>query len=233
VRRRLLDLGQTFGRLTVLSEEDHDPERKYWRCRCACGVESVVRQDHLVSGRTQSCGCLVPDTTRIRSTTHGDTIGAHRAPEYKVWCAMLERCYKPENTGYKHYGARGIRVCDRWKSYENFLSDMGRRPSPKHTIDREHNDGNYEPSNCRWATYTQQARNRSNNRMLSHNGITCCIAEWADRTGLSQDSIGRRLSDGWSIERALTAPMRVTPGKQTGRPTILHAPGESPGSPRS
>ena len=118
---------------------------------------------------------------------------------------MIDRCSRPSHKFFKHYGGRGISVCERWSKYENFLDDMGRRPTPKHSIDRIDNNGNYEPSNCRWATSKTQLRNRRANRIIDFNGESFCIAEWAERTGTSSAVISQRIDNlGWSIEDALT-----------------------------
>ena len=122
---------------------------------------------------------------------------------------MKARCVVPSASGYENYGGRGIVVCDRWlNSFENFLADMGERPSKAHSIDRyPDNDGNYEPSNCRWATRKQQTRNTRANRRISFCGETLCVAEWAERVGIHCDTIYDRLKLGWSIDRALTEPV--------------------------
>jgi hypothetical protein len=127
--------------------------------------------------------------------------------EYDAWHMCIQRCENPNNPGYKTYGARGIRVCHRWHSFENFFADMGPRPSPRHSIDRIDNDGDYEPGNCRWATPAEQARNRRTNRMIEFGGRTMCISDWAAEIGISCGSLMRRL-DLWGVERALTTPAR-------------------------
>lgn len=126
---------------------------------------------------------------------------------------MINRCRNARSPYYHLYGGRGIKVCERWKGkngFLNFLQDMGRRPSPKHSIDRIDNNGNYEPGNCRWATRIEQNRNRRDNRLVTFNGQTKCIAEWCDETGLPEKSVRARLwLLGWSVEDALTTPIRA------------------------
>jgi len=118
---------------------------------------------------------------------------------------MWTRCSNPNSAMYKHYGARGISVCERWRSFDNFLADMGQRPSPKHSIDRfPNNDGNYEPGNCHWATDIEQHRNRSDNVLVTFNGQTLTCAEWDERLGKKHGFLRDRLSSGWSVEDALT-----------------------------
>lgn len=134
---------------------------------------------------------------------------SHRTPERNVWHAMRSRCHTPTDKDYKNYGARGIRVCDRWRnSFAAFLSDMGPRPSPKHSIDREDNDGNYEPGNCRWATNEEQKANTRVVRLLTLGEETMPMRAWARRLGMRASSIKARLDAGWPIERALTQPSR-------------------------
>lgn len=128
-----------------------------------------------------------------------------KTPEYRIWCNMKERCYSPTNNRFHTYGGRGIRICGRWiNDFETFYKDMGPRPSPKHSIERIHNDGNYEPSNCKWATRLEQANNTSTNRHLAHNGETHTLAEWSRITGMKVPMIWQRLRRGWPVSEALT-----------------------------
>jgi hypothetical protein len=156
--------GQRFGRLLVVKDVGRSMDNKIlWRCQCECGRSTNVRSSYLRSGHTRSCGCLKVDIAPMNAPpkTHGAASNGHRWPEYRAWCGMKERCLNPKNKSYKHYGARGITVCERWiDSFKNFIADMGRRPSPEHSIDRINNDGPYDPANCRWATYKQQLSNQ-------------------------------------------------------------------------
>ncbi len=130
-----------------------------------------------------------------------------KTPTYKCWVAMIERCENPNATKFHNYGGRGIKVCQRWRdSFEAFLADMGVRPN-WHSIDRFPNkDGDYEPGNCRWATLEEQGRNKRNNRLVTHDGLTLTLVEWSERTGLDQNLIGRRIADGWDAKDALATP---------------------------
>lgn len=133
--------------------------------------------------------------------THGMT----GTPTFVAWSSMLARCTNRKAKDYPRYGGRGITICERWRSFENFLADMGERPEGM-TLDRERQDGNYEPGNCRWATPTQQARNRCTNVLVTHAGITATIAEWAERTGLERKTLQWRIRAGWNTARALSTP---------------------------
>jgi hypothetical protein len=140
----------------------------------------------------------------------GRTHGKSKTAIYAVWRGMWERCTKPDARSYKNYGGRGIKVCERWESFDNFLSDMGERP-PLHTIERIDNDGDYEPGNCRWATRKEQNRNKRQNRLIEHDGVVMCLVEWAERFGLRSDALRRRMDvQGMSFAEAISAPMRYS-----------------------
>lgn len=139
---------------------------------------------------------------------HAVTHGMSYSTTYKSWDKMLERCTNPNAHNYPHYGGRGITVCGRWRKFENFLADMGVRPEGM-TIDRENRDGNYEPSNCRWASRSEQARNRSDNVLITIDGETMIQADWAKRSGVPAQTIQRRRSRGWSDRDAVMLPKYV------------------------
>lgn len=153
---RVLDIaGQEFGRLTAIEHVGRTSSRDaLWRCRCACGGERVTSGKSLRSGFSISCGCAAR-----RPKTHGQNCAQNPSGAYRSWIAMHQRCGNPKAQHYRLYGGRGIKVCERWKSFENFFADLGERPRGL-TLDRKDPEGNYEPSNCRWATWSEQRRNQ-------------------------------------------------------------------------
>lgn len=196
--------GHRYGRLTVIRESPNrgTPKRVRWVCRCDCGNETTVSGNAMRRGNTRSCGCLISEGVRRRSTTHGMS----RAPEFWVWSAMRNRTTNPNDRNWKHYGGRGIGICERWLTFENFYADMGLRPSAKHTIERKDNDGPYSPENCCWILMSAQALNKRNARLLEYDGRIQHLIEWARETGLNSSDILYRLKAGWSVEKALTTP---------------------------
>lgn len=202
--------GARFTRLLVLERiaNARNGARGY-RCQCDCGATINTTAGLLVSGHTKSCGCLKRETkSRLKHGGKGTTT-------YKRWRSMRSRCTNKKDSSYANYGAKGVTVCDRWiHSYENFLADMGECPSETMTLDRIENELGYEPGNCRWATSTEQNRNRSNNRMLTLNGETECIATWAERTGIDKANISNRLRLGWTVEKALTTHHDARAGRE-------------------
>jgi hypothetical protein len=204
---RLIDLtGQRFGHLIAIARfGTNNNGDATWLCRCDCGVEKEISGHGLRDGRTKSCGCRRLDGT-IRH-------GLYKSVEYRIWGAMLQRCKNPNAGHYDLYGGRGITVDPRWESFENFLADMGNRPSPKHSIERVDNDGPYSPTNCIWATRAIQSRNTRRTLRLTLNGETLCLKDWAQRFGLEYETLRGRIKKGWGIETALTTPPGSKPLK--------------------
>lgn len=197
--------GQRFGRLIALRVR----VRVYWECKCDCGQPTTVLGESLRLGLTKSCGCINSErVTKGLRTTHGHNPRRSRSPEYSMWAGMIYRCTNKNALNYSKYGGRGIKVCERWTSFENFLADVGPRPSLTHTLDRIDNDGIYEPGNCRWATNTEQLRNTQRNRLITFNSQTFTLAEWAEKVGIDSRTIAARLDKyHWNLERALTTPL--------------------------
>jgi hypothetical protein len=191
-----------FGRLRVIGLAPKRPgcRAAYWRCRCRCGNIVEVRGDALRHPRhgTRSCGCY-NNAKRIRH-------GGSQTREYDTYCNMLYRCTNPDHPRYADWGGRGIKVCRHWsgpKGFIHFLTDMGSCP-PGHTLDRKDVDDDYRPGNCRWLPHAAQARNRRNNRFLTAQGKTQCLAAWAEETGMHHMTITYRIDTlGWDEERAL------------------------------
>ncbi len=207
IRREALILGGRRGRWTVIGAPVRKGGRTLVPCRCDCGTERHVRQDLLISGGSGSCGCLSKEQKAEYLRTHARTHGESRtdSAEYRCWVNIRKRCEKRYSTSFKDYGARGIRVCERWQSFENFLADMGRRPSPKHSIERHDSNGDYEPGNCRWATKHEQVRNTRRSVLIEFRGRTLCLGDWAREIGVSSRTLRWRIEN-WGVERALSVP---------------------------
>lgn len=203
--------GLKYGRLLVLrlAEKPKGCKRSYWICKCDCGKEVRIDAAGMVSGRSKSCGCLQIEITIARGK-HQESGKGKTTAEYRAWCNMKTRCENPNTSHYKHYGGRGIVICERWaSSFENFLSDMGRRPSSKHSVERIDTDKNYEPSNCKWGTDLEQSNNTRRNHFLEHDGKILTISQWSVVTGYRSGAILSRIRAGWSVERALTTPVKM------------------------
>ena len=191
--------GNRYGMLVVLGYESTRKCGAYWLCRCECGQEKAIRGASIKNGSIVSCGCY----GRYRGIRHG----LSRSTEKQIWEHMIARCENPNEPGYELYGGRGIRVCDRWRnSLADFVADMGRRPSRSHSIDRKNNDGNYELSNCRWATPKEQVRNRSITLRIEHLGESKPLAEWCEQFGLDYEAVYYRMRRGYTPETGLFAP---------------------------
>jgi hypothetical protein len=204
--RRAPDLtGAVFGRWLVMQRAENTKfGGARWRCVCACGTEREVSGAELRRGDATSCGCLQKELAAARTTTHGMS----RTKIYAVWKAMMQRCYLKTHCNYAKYGARGVMVCKRWHSFENFYADMGDAPFKGASIDRIDNNGNYAPQNCRWATHAQQAANTSRVRMLEFRGDVLPLAAMAKKYGQPPLRVWQRLERGWELEAALTTPAR-------------------------
>jgi hypothetical protein len=157
-----MQIGQRFGRLTVLKRVgDGKGSNSKWLCHCDCGNEIITFAGNMRRGKTRSCGCLYREARGLATVTHGETRGYKRTVEWQTWAGMFKRCYNPKNKSFRYYGGKGIKVCERWRDYAQFLTDMGRKPSPEHSIDRIDNDDDYTSQNCRWATRREQRMNQT------------------------------------------------------------------------
>ncbi len=189
--------GKKFGRWEVLAFAGVDKtKRQVWKCRCECGTVKEMKRYLLITGNSKSCGCFT------KNRTHGMT----NTRVFKVWDGMKERCGNPNNISYKYYGGRGIKVCGRWLTFENFLKDMG-TPSVGQSLDRIDSDGDYNLTNCRWATAKEQMRNRRDAKYIEYQGHRLHWKDLADQFGINYSTFWSRVFEyGWSIERAIEKP---------------------------
>ena len=220
--------GEKFGRLTIIREKKYKNSKHLTVvCVCECGNIKEIRKSHVISGETLSCGCfaseraretinkiretrIISPEARIRmggKTQFKKTHGMKGTKTYSVWSSMKARCYTKSCGSYKSYGARGIRVCDAWISFEGFFKDMGEATEGK-SIDRIDNNGNYSKDNCRWADAKTQQRNKRTNIFLTIDGVSKTIAEWSELTGIKRDTISKRLQYGWDHKKAVMKEVR-------------------------
>ena len=200
---KLIDLtGQKFGRLTVIERDTSRTGRAYWICQCDCGTVKSIMAKLLCNGHTQSCGCY-----------RKENMSSHRLSRtkiYRTWGDMCSRCHNPNDTGYKHYGGRGIAVCDEWRNdfqpFYDYVSKLEHFGEEGYTLDRINNNGNYEPGNVRWATAKEQSRNKTNNRLVGSHGQDIVLADLAEMTGLTSQLLRDRLERGEQGEYLLRPP---------------------------
>lgn len=190
--------GKKFGRLVVIKQANRDKwGHLLWLCKCNCGKEKIIQSSHLITGHTKSCECIKKETKNLKH-------GHHKTKTYTSWQAMKQRCTNPRVMNYNNYGGRGIKVCERWRKFENFLEDMGEVPRGLQ-IERKDNDGNYCQENCHWVTRKQQARNKRNNHLITYNDKQQCLATWAEEYNIKYHTLYYRIYKlGWSIQKALT-----------------------------
>ncbi len=206
-------IGKRFGRLVVTAVRREIPRVLWAITACDCGNPKDVRLHSLLRGHTRSCGCLRREITSARMSTHGNSRPLNRTSEYVIWTNMKQRCTNPDNPAFRNYGGRGITVSERWiHSFDNFLADMGKRPSDVHEIERRDNENGYCPDNCYWATPQQQARNKRTSRYFEHAGQRMILDDWAKQVGISRKTLTTRLRDGWSVARTLTEPAGMSLG---------------------
>lgn len=189
--------GQKFGMLLALERGTKSPRK--WVFKCDCGRVKEMEKYAVYYGYTKSCGCIRAQ----KNTKHGMT----ESSEYIIWGTMVKRCTNPKSKSFPDYGGRGIKVCPDWLTFTSFIRDMGPKPSPQHTLDRIDNSGNYEPSNCRWATRAVQARNQRRNVNCTFNGVTKCLTDWASELGVHYATLRRHVAAGKHPFLKLEAPL--------------------------
>jgi hypothetical protein len=195
--------GRKFGSLKVVCKAAPDKSgNSRWACKCDCGNITLTRRFPLLSGKTISCGCKL----REKKIKHG----GYKTRLYSIWGGMKDRCYREKNIAYKRYGGRGITVCDEWKNDFAAFRDwaLSHGYGDTLTIDRIDSDGNYEPNNCRWATYLEQENNSSNCTFIEYGGKRMSLADWAREVGLSYETVSNRYHKGLPIEKVLFSPYR-------------------------
>lgn len=202
-----IGVGEIFHLLTYTGNEcSVKGKGRCGKFRCECGIEKLFRISKVVSGETKSCGCRRINSSQALMSRHGKSLdGAGSA--YKSWRSMMDRCYNPRANNYNNYGQRGIKVCERWRYFENFLADMGHRPNGA-SLDRwPDQNGHYEPGNCRWATKEEQENNRRDTRIIEFDGLRLSITQWARKIGIDRSALSRR------IDKNLPLSIALSPGR--------------------
>lgn len=192
---------QKYGRLFALNYSHTENSKRYWTFRCDCGAISTKRVADVTQGKTRSCGCFDKETRSSRAKTHGLT----NTQLHTVWLKIRSRCNSRSDKAYPQYGGRGIALCERWNDFENFRSDMGERPSDKHSIERIDNNKGYSPDNCRWATADEQNRNTRQNRWITFQRRKYIISDLARHLGVDRKTLQHRVESGWT-EAELSLP---------------------------
>ncbi len=209
--KKFIDLtNRETGRLIVLGYAGKRGYHHHWYCKCVCGKTTVVSGQSIRNGHTRSCGCMAYELTGLRSKTHGASgsrkRGVKPSPELIAFRGAKARCSNPKDPNYHHYGGRGIKFL--FNTFEEFLEELGRKPTPKHTVERQDVNGNYEQGNVCWATMKEQQNNRRSNRIEIIDGIPYSLSEWCDIYKTTIARTWNRLHDGWCIKCALTLPFR-------------------------
>jgi len=207
MKRLNIQIGDKFGRWTVVEEPQKRGVYRYFLCRCKCGKTALVRLNSLRQGLSKSCGCLHKELSRTRATKHG----YRNTRLYRIWSGMRQRCENPKCEAYKFYGGRGISVCNEWNSIHAFIKWAKTHGYKKElTIERIDNNGNYEPSNCTWIPMAEQAHNRRSSHIITYKGRSQILTDWAKEYRIGRRTLFYRLKAGWSIRNALTAPLKGT-----------------------
>lgn len=217
-------IGMKFGKLTIIGVSHKNGSGKnYAKCKCDCGNIIDVLPNSLFNNQSKSCGCSKSNNPMLannKSTSSGNyKDGRTKHLLYGTWHQMINRCENPKSKHYDRYGGRGIKVCDEWHEFWNFVQwseSIGGRPDG-YTLDRIDNDGDYCPENCRWADWETQTSNKSSNRYITFNGRTQTIHQWSTETGLNEQTLTNRINRGWSIERALTTKPNIGTNQYTSK----------------
>lgn len=205
MKKHIVESGMKFGRLTVIHFSGRDfRHRQIFLCRCDCGKICEVKRGSITSGDTTSCGCYGSERKKVQNKTHG----LYYTPIYNAWRRMNVRCSSKAPHTAKSYLDRGITVCAEWKSFKKFYDDMIGTWKPGLWLERVDNNLGYSKSNCKWATPTEQQRNKRSNRILEFEGEGRPVSEWADIRGIKKQTLFSRLGYGWSVEKSLTEPIR-------------------------
>lgn len=212
---KFVDLtGQKFGRLTVVERAENKGKRTAWLCKCDCGNYLKVKGSSLKNGYTKSCGCLKKEMILLRNTTHGES----KTRLYRIWNKMKQRTMNPKSSRYHYYGEKGIKVCEEWLNYETFRDwSLKNGYNDSLTLDRIDVNGDYCPENCHWVDWETQQNNKSNNRMITYNGETKTLAQWAHSANMIPQALATRIKLGWSMEKALTTPVKKYRPRNTKR----------------
>ena len=219
--RASVNIGDKYGRLTVVKELKPVGYTRYVKCSCTCGELKNVKLSHLRSGAISSCGCYRSEVTSTRHTSHGlakiGPDGRRLIVEYDVYKNMLHRCYNKNNTHFDRYGGRGIKVCKRWRNGEKgktgvecFITDMGKRPASNYELDRTDNNKGYSPRNCKWVTKIKNSSNTRQNVKITINNKTKTVTQWAFINGINASTAYNRIRRGWEPLRAVTEPVIVS-----------------------
>lgn len=166
------------------------------KCLCDCGNFHITKLEFLINKKVKSCGCLKKELDNTKFITHG----LSKSSEFTTWCGIKQRCLYKKSKAYCYYGAKGITISDSWLKFENFFEDMGKKPSPLHSIERIDNSGNYCKENCKWATVKEQANNKNSNKNITFKGKTQSMINWCKELNLNYSTIRSRFRYGWSIE---------------------------------
>lgn len=207
-KRLVVNPGDKYGRLTIIEETQKKNGKRYFLCRCECGNEKTVRLDSLAHGITISCGCYNREISSVVNTKHG----LYQSRIYRIWSGMKRRCFNSKFKEFHNYGGRGITVCDDWLNFMCFYNwAMANGYQDYLTLERKDVNGNYEPSNCTWITLTEQKRNTTITKIITFNGESLTLRQWAKRIGIHCSALCLRLKNGWTLEKALTAPANSLP----------------------